>query len=249
MLKKAVLLAFAGAVLASPAAAQDLKEVLNNYYEAIGGLDAWKQVNSMKMTGSLMMGGMGVEAPFTVTTKRPKKVRVEFTFQGMTGIQGYDGETAWQVMPFMGKADPEVMPADQAKEVIEQADFDGVLIGYEEDGHQVELVGLEETEGTEAYKLKVTKKNGDVEYYYLDSEYFIPIKVEGSREMQGRVIEFETILSDYKDVGGLMIPHSIESKPKGAPAGQVVTIDTIELNVEPADSLFVMPEKATEGQQ
>jgi opacity protein-like surface antigen len=104
MLKKAVLLALAGAVLASPAAAQDLNEVLNNYYEAIGGLDAWKQVNSMKMTGSLMMGGMGVEAPFTVTTKRPKKVRVEFTFQGMTGIQGYDGETAWQVMPFMGKA-------------------------------------------------------------------------------------------------------------------------------------------------
>jgi hypothetical protein len=111
------------------------------------------------------------------------------------------------------------------------------------------LVGLEETEGTEAYKLKVTKKNGDVEYYYLDSEYFIPIKVEGSREMQGRMIEFETILSDYKDVGGLMIPHSIESKPKGAPAGQVVTIDTIELNVEAADSLFVMPEKTTEGQQ
>ncbi|MGD8869000.1 MAG: hypothetical protein PVI01_15330, partial [Gemmatimonadales bacterium] len=77
MLKKAIVLALAGVFMASPAVAQDLDEVLNNYYEAVGGLDAWKSVESMKMTGSIMMGGMGVEAPFVITTKRPKKVRLE----------------------------------------------------------------------------------------------------------------------------------------------------------------------------
>lgn len=248
MLKKAIVLTLAGVFLASPAVAQDLDEVLNNYYEAVGGLDAWKSVESMRMTGSIMMGGMGVEAPFVITTKRPKKVRLEFTFQGMTGIQAFDGETAWMLMPFMGKTDPEPMPEDMAKDIKDEADLDGALIGYQEEGHQLELLGLDETEGTKAYKIKVTKKNGDVEYYYLDAEYFIPIKVEGSREVQGRVVEFETLLSDYKDVGGLMMPHSIESKPKGAPAGQVITINTIELNVPADDSLFVMPEKSTEGQ-
>ncbi|MGD8869335.1 MAG: outer membrane lipoprotein-sorting protein, partial [Gemmatimonadales bacterium] len=212
------------------------------------GLDAWKSVESMKMTGSIMMGGMGVEAPFVITTKRPKKVRLEFTFQGMTGIQAFDGETAWMLMPFMGKTDPEEMPDDMAKDVKDQADLDGALIGYKEEGHQLELIGLEQTEGTDAYKIKVTKKNGDVEYYYLDAEYYIPIKVEGSRDVQGRVVEYETLLSDYKDVGGLMMPHSIEAKQKGAPAGQVIAIDTIELNVPADDSLFVMPEKSTEGQ-
>ena len=248
MLKTAIVLTLAGVFLASPAVAQDLDEVLNNYYEAVGGLDAWKSVESMRMTGSIMMGGMGVEAPFVITTKRPKKVRLEFTFQGMTGIQAFDGETAWMLMPFMGKTDPEPMPEDMAKDIKDEADLDGALIGYQEEGHQLELLGLDETEGTKAYKIKVTKKNGDVEYYYLDAEYFIPIKVEGSREVQGRVVEFETLLSDYKDVGGLMMPHSIESKPKGAPAGQVITINTIELNVPADDSLFVMPEKSTEGQ-
>jgi outer membrane lipoprotein-sorting protein len=248
MLKKAIVLALAGVFMASPAVAQDLDEVLNNYYEAVGGLDAWKSVESMKMTGSIMMGGMGVEAPFVITTKRPKKVRLEFTFQGMTGIQAFDGETAWMLMPFMGKTDPEEMPDDMAKDVKDQADLDGALIGYEEEGHQLELIGLEQTEGTDAYKIKVTKKNGDVEYYYLDAEYYIPIKVEGSRDVQGRVVEYETLLSDYKDVGGLMMPHSIEAKQKGAPAGQVIAIDTIELNVPADDSLFVMPEKSTEGQ-
>ncbi|NIN73221.1 MAG: hypothetical protein GTO46_15115 [Gemmatimonadetes bacterium] len=248
MLKKLAALAVV-AVLAAPAQAQDLDEVLNNYYEAIGGLEAWQSVQSIKMTGKMMMGGMGIEAPFTVMAKRPNMARIEFVFQGITGVQAYDGETAWQVMPFMGNPDPEEVPDDQAEDLWETADVDGPLVGWEESGHTVELLGQEETEGTQAYKLKVTMKSGSVQYYYLDAEYFIPIRMEGVREVQGRTVEFETIVSDYKEVGGLMIAHSIEARPKGAPAGQAVTIDLIELNVELGDSLFVMPEKSEEGQQ
>jgi len=247
MLKKAVFLTLAGALLATPVAAQDLHEVLDNYYEAIGGVDAWKSVESMRATGAMAM--MGIEAPFVVTTKRPNKVRIEFSFQGMTGVQAYDGETAWMLMPFMGRSDPEVMPVDMAKDVIDRADLDGALIGWQESGHQVELLGKEETAGTGAYKIKVTKKNGDVEYYFLDSEYYVPIKTEGSSMQQGRMVEFETILSDYKEVGGLMIPHSVEARPKGAPSGQVITIEQVELNVEIDESTFTMPEKEAEGQQ
>ena len=249
MLKKAVFLTLAGALLATPVAAQDLDEVLDNYYEAIGGIDAWKSVESMRATGSMVMAGMGIEAPFVVTTKRPNMVRLEFTFQGMTGVQAYDGETAWMLMPFMGRTDPEVMPIDMAKDVIDQADLDGALIGWQESGHQVELLGKEETAGTEAYKIKVTKKNGDVEYYFLDSEYYVPIKIEGSSMQQGRMVEFETILSDYKEVGGLMIPHSVEARPKGAPSGQVITIDQVEIDIDIDESTFAMPEKEGEGQQ
>jgi len=249
MLKKAVFLTLAGALLATPVAAQELDEVLDNYYEAVGGIDAWKSVESMRATGALVMAGMGIEAPFVVTTKRPNMVRLEFTFQGMTGVQAYDGETAWMLMPFMGRTDPEVMPIDMAKDVIDQADLDGALIGWQESGHQVELLGKEETAGTEAYKIKVTKKNGDVEYYFLDSEYYVPIKVEGSSMQQGRMVEFETILSDYKEVGGLMIPHSVEARPKGAPSGQVITLDQVEIDVDIDESTFAMPEKEAEGQQ
>jgi hypothetical protein len=118
-------------------------------------------------------------------------------------------------------------------------------VDWKDKGHQVELVGMEETEGTEAYKLKVDLANGDVRYHFLDSEYFISIKQEGKTEVQGNEVEFETILSDYKEVGGLMFPHSIESKPKGAPSGQVITIETIELDCEVSSDLFAMPEVVT----
>jgi outer membrane lipoprotein-sorting protein len=244
MLKQLMGLMVLAGMVGTPAAAQDLDEVLGRHYEAIGGLDAWRAVQSMRMTGTMSMNAGAIEAPFTVLVKRPHKARMEFVFQGMTGFQAYDGETAWMVMPFTGNPEPEEMPEDMAKDLQETADLDGVLVDWEESGHQVELVGLEETEGTPAYKLKVTTKDGDVEYHYLDGEYFIPILIESSREMQGRTVEVESILSDYKNVGGLMIPHAIESRPKGAPAGQVITIDQVELNVAIDDSLFVMPVKS-----
>ena len=250
MLKKAVFLTLVGALLASPVAAQDLDEVLDNYYEAIGGIEAWKALNTMRATGSMAMGGMGIEAPLSITVKRPNKARMEFTVQGMTGVQAFDGETAWMLMPFMGRTDPERMPDDMAKDIMQRADIDGSLVGWEDSGHQVELIGKEETAGTEVYKLKVTKKNGDVEYYFLDTEYFIPIKMELSGEMQGRPAEVETILSDYKDVGGLMFPHSIEVRQKGAPGGMMITFEQVEVNIDVDDSMFVMPEKEEgEGEQ
>jgi outer membrane lipoprotein-sorting protein len=241
-MQKTILLGAVVALLALPAVAEDLTldQVLANHYEALGGLDAIKGMDTATFVGRMAMGP-GAEAPFKMFFKRPMMARMEFTMQGMTGIQAYDGETAWMIMPFMGKSDPEVMAEDQAKNMQEQADIDGPLVDWQEKGHKVELIGLEDVDGTEAYKIKVDLANGDVRYHYLDSEYFITIKQEGKTTMQGNEVEFETILSDYKEVGGLMFPHSVESKPKGAPAGQVITIDEIEVGIEVSDDLFAMP--------
>jgi len=229
----------------TPLAAQTLSldQVLAKHYEAIGGLAKWKAVQSIRATGHMALMP-GTDAPFTMTAKRPRKVRIEFTFQGMTGVQGFDGTTAWMIMPFMGKPDPEEMPPEMSKDIIEQADIDGPLVDSKDKGHQVELVGMAEMEGTKAYQIKVTLKNGDVQQYYLDAEYFVPIKIEGTRVMQGNSMDFETILSDYKDVGGLMMAHSIDNRPKGATQGQTITIDTVEVDVAVPDSIFVMPKPA-----
>jgi outer membrane lipoprotein-sorting protein len=247
-MRKTILLGVVAALIALPMVAEDLTldQVLANHYEALGGLDAIKGMDTATFVGRMAMGP-GAEAPFKMFFKRPMRARLEFTMQGMTGVQAYDGETAWMVMPFMGKSDPEVMAEDQAKNMQEQADIDGPLVDWQEKGHTVELIGMEDVDGTEAYKIKVDLANGDVRYHFLDSEYFITIKQEGKTMMQGNEVEFETILSDYKEVGGLMFPHSVESKPMGAPEGQVITIDEIEVGVEVSDDIFAMPAPAAEA--
>jgi hypothetical protein len=236
------LLSVAAHAQTAPSAPSTLSvdEIIAKNVEARGGMDKLKAVKTLRMTGKMVMG-QGMEAPFTLEMVRPKKMRMEFTFQGMTGIQAYDGASGWAVMPFMGKKEPEPVAGDDLKNMEDQADFEGPLVDYKEKGHQVELIGKEDLEGTPAYKLKVTKKNGDVEYHYVDAEQFLELKVEGKQKVRGQEIEGESTLGDYKEVGGLVFPFSMQSKQKGAPGGMTMTIDKIEINPDVAASRFDMP--------
>lgn len=239
---------FAGLLLAglmaAAAQAQTADEIIAKNIAAKGGLDKIKGVQSMRITGKMMVGP-GMEAPMVIETARPHKVRMEFTFQGMTGIQAYDGKAGWSVMPFMGKKDPEPMSADDLKQAEEQADMDGPLVDYKEKGHTVEYLGKDEIEGTPVYKLKITKKNGDIQTLYLDADSYLEIKAEGKTKVRGQEIEGETSFGDYKEVGGLVMAHSIQSKMKGGQGpGQTITFEKIEVNPEIPASRFEMPAAA-----
>lgn len=231
----------------APAVADDLTdvdEIIAKNIEAQGGRKKLDAIKTIKMTGKNMVGG-GMELPISLEIKSPDKIRVDFTFQGMTGTQAYDGKIGWFVMPFMGRTEPEKMPPDQVEAVQEQADFMGPLVDYKKKGHQVELVGKDEVEGSEAYKLKVTKKNGDVEYHFLDAEYFLTIQTKGKREFQGTEMEYEVSYSDFKEVGGVIFPHSIN---QGAMMGTMV-IEKIEINSAISDERFAMPEPKKEEEK
>jgi outer membrane lipoprotein-sorting protein len=225
--------------VAAPAAAQTADEVIAKSLEARGGLDKMKAIQSVRMTGKMTMGP-GMEAPFTIEMKRPRNARMEFTIQGSTGVQAYDGQQAWGISP-MGSRQPEPMPAEMAKELADQADIDGPLVDYKAKGHQVELVGKEKLEGSDAFKLKVTKKDGDVDYYFLDAESYLPVRIEGKRTIRGTEIEGEATIGDYKEVGGLLWPYSIQNGAKGRPEKQSLTFDKIEINPAIDDARFKMP--------
>jgi len=234
-------LLLAGLTLTSAAAwAQTADEIIEKHLQAIGGKDKLKAVQSERITGKMVMG-QGMEAPFTMELSRPNKMRMEFTVQGMTGVQAFDGKTAWAVMPFMGKTEPEAMPAEEVKRMEEQSDMDGLLLDYKEHGRTVEYAGKEDLEGTPAHKLKVTQKSGDVVYVYIDAEQYLQLKQAGKTTVRGQEIESETTFGDFKKVDGLVFPHSIEQKAKGMPAGMVMTISKVELNPSVAADRFAMP--------
>ncbi len=241
MLKKVVFLAAAAALMVAPAQAQSLDDVVENYYEAIGGVDEWKAVRSMRLTGMITMQGMSI--PFTMTFKGGDKVRRDFSVQGMTGSQAYDGEIAWQLMPFQGQTSAQQLPAEQAASMAEDAEIGGPLLDWKESGSQLELLGKADVEGTEAFKLKLTLAEGDIEFYYLDVESFLPIMVEGFEEQQGTQIPYSVTISDYKEVDGLMLAFSRVNESQLVPGGQAVQIDAVEINVEVEDSFFSMPEE------
>lgn len=246
MLRNSLMGLSLAAALAAPASAQTVDEIIAKNVQARGGMDKLKAVQTMKIAGKMTMGP-GMEAPFNLEMKRPKNLRMEFVFQGLTGIQAYDGTTGWAVMPFGGRKDPQPMAPEDVKEADEQADIDGPLVDYKTKGHQVELMGKEKIEGTDAYKLKVTLKNGETRYVYLDAEEFLEIKTEARRMVRGTEREVESIFGDYKEVSGVMIPHSIDSGAKGGQERQKITAEKVEINAAIDDGRFKMPEVKKEA--
>jgi len=215
-------------------------DVLKKHYEALGGYEKLKSINSMKLT--LKFTTQGIEGPAIVFNKRPNKFRLNATIQGMEMVQAYDGSIAWGIYPFGGNPDPQKLSEEQTNNLSEDADIDGALLDYQKKGHQVELMGTEEIEGTETHKLKLTMKSGNIRYIYLDSEYFLPIKITTKVKRGEQEYEVDTYQGDFQDVNGFIMPHSTEVK-MGGNIVRTLTLEKVEINLDLDDSMFIMPEK------
>jgi len=232
------LVALSALLVAARAGAETADDVVARYVAARGGMDKIKAIQSVEMT--IKANQQGIEFPGKMEMKRPGKMRLEMTIQGKTMVQAYDGKTAWTIMPFLGSPDPQVMSADDAKDVIEQSDMDGPLVDYKAKGNAVELIGKEDVEGSPAWKLKVTLKNGDVSYVYIDTETGLNVKETAKRKQQGSEVEIDSFLTNYKPIEGVLFPFAVENKIQGRSLGQF-TIDTVRANVPLDDRLFEMP--------
>jgi outer membrane lipoprotein-sorting protein len=246
MIRKNLILLFAlTLLLAVAASAQTVDDIIKKSTEARGGLQKIKAIKSLKATGKLTITSQGIEIPITLQQKRPNAFRMDATFQGQSVVQAYDGESGWQLNPFQGLNEPDKMAGDDLKEAQEQADIDGPLVDYKEKGNTVELVGKEDLEGTPAYKLKVTLKNGDVRYVYLDAANYLELKVTAKRKSPGGEQEIDIYPSNYKPVNGVLFPFSTEQKIGGQTQIQI-TIDKIDIDAPVDDAVFKMPVKAAE---
>ncbi len=230
------LLALAGVALsASALGAQSpttptADEIIARYIKTAGGIDKIQAIRTLRRIGKFRTDD-GFEAVVVQENSRPSFVREEFSVQGMTGINAYDGANGWKIDPFQGKKDAESLSDEELRGIIEDSDFDEPLINYKQKGNKVEFVGMDQIEGTDVYKLRVTLKSGDTRTYYMDTDSYVPIKYETKRIIRGTPQESETTLGDYKQVGGWFLPFSLETKQKGSSGSQKISFDKIEFNV------------------
>jgi hypothetical protein len=226
---------------------QTAEELVDKNIQAKGGMEKIKAIHSLHMTGKLTGGG-GFTATVTQDGMRPNLVRETFSLQGMTEVQAYDGTVGWQIQPFGGHKDPELMGDDDVRELLRDADFDGPLVDYREKGNTVEYLGHDVVDGDDALRLKVTLKNGDILYYYLDPDTYLEIRKEIQEFIRGSIREKVVDLGSYKPVAGVMYPFSIASGPKSRPdAAQTTTLEKIDVNVPLAKSGFELPASLKQG--
>jgi hypothetical protein len=220
-------------------------QLVSKNIEAKGGVDALRSLESLRLTGKMLVEQGKIELSYLQTKKRPGEVRTEATLQAMTQVEAYDGKEGWKISPFQGRKDPERMSADDVKSLMEDAEIDGPLVDWKAKQSTVDYVGTEDVDGTLAYKLKVVRKNGDVNFVYLDPDHFLEIRILTQRIKHGAQVEVETDLGDYEKINGVFIPFSIETGRKGDPDKQKIVIDKAEANVPVDDAIFHFPATAS----
>ena len=244
--------AFIFFVAAVPAQAQTADEIIDTYFENIGGEEKLKSLEGMKMTAKVNQQGM--EIPLEIVQLKDGRQMTVINFQGKEIKQGvFDGETLWGHNFMTLKA--EKSDAESTENFkLNSNDFPDAFLDYKDKGYTVELLGKEEIDGTETFKIKLVKEpltidgkqEEDVTYYFFDTENYIPIAIQSEiKAGQGKGMTQEITMSDYQEVDGIYFPFSMTQGLKDGQSSPL-TIETIVLNPSVEDSAFEFPEEISE---
>lgn len=236
-----LLLLFAISLLPAALVAQTADDVIAHYLAVRGGLAKIKAVQSERVSGTISFGP-GAEGPFFVERARPLKMHMQLTLNGQVVIRTYDGKSAgWVYNPFVPNPVVEPMPASDLRSIQDEADFDGPFIEYKAKGNQIEFVGKSDVEGKSVNKLKLTNKNGEVNFFYFDASSGFLLKWEGNRHVEDKDVPWVSYFRDYREVDGIKYPFLIEFNAPGTEQIQTITADKIELNIPIDESHFAKP--------
>ncbi len=216
--------------LSLPAFAITADELVAKNLEARGGGDSLRAIKSLHTVGKMRLGG-GIEAKTETFAIAPDRIRFEFSLQGLTAINAWDGKQAWTVQPFEGRRDPQKMSSDDAKDLVLAANIGGSLLDWKAKGSKLEYLGTEDIDGTDAHKLRVTFKNGDSQVLFLDPDHFLEIRTEDHLTIRGQEQVNRTDLGEYARVEGVYFPYE---------QGQN-QIESIEVNTPIDASIFNFP--------
>jgi outer membrane lipoprotein-sorting protein len=232
MKRLSVLGLFVASLLFGTVQAQTVDEVVNKHIEAIGGKDNWMKVNSLK--SEAVMNVQGMDIPMTIYQVNNKASRQEFTAMNMTGYFITRQDSGWTYMPFMGQTAPEPMPADALNMAKDQLDLQD-LLDYGTKGHKVELLGKEDIDGTEAFKLKITSKLGNEKTIFIDTKNYYMIRAIAKVSVNGQVVEAASDFSNYQKLPeGIVVPFTLQTAQSPAP----MNFKKYEVNPVIPDSIF-----------
>jgi predicted Zn-dependent peptidase len=197
------------------------ESVLQDYVSAIGGKDKLMSVKSISASGGMEM--MGQKMTLETVQMAPNKMKMKMAM-GPQVVQDivFDGTKASSAGRVLTEG-PEFEDAKENAMMFPQLE-------YAKMGYTAELKGTEPMKEGAAYKIVLTAPNGNKKTQFYDLKSSLLVKEINTQEGPGgQSMSIESIISDYKEVGGILIPHSI-SVIGAAPVPLNMVMDKIEVN-------------------
>lgn len=222
-------------LVASVCSAQTLDEIINKYYAA-NGVETLEKANSVYIEAKASQ--MGMEIPMVISVKKPNKVKMVMSFQGMDMVTLFDGQKGYMINPMTGSTDPVEIPAEQLGG-IQQYNMlrDNLMEAYK--ANRVKLDGVEDVNGKPAFKLAVTDAEGNVTTTYIDKESYLVVKTVQTVSQMGQQMEVESYVREYMDVNGVKFPKTIVQMVSGNEMGGI-TFEKAEIDRVIDDSVFTI---------
>jgi len=230
---KKLLILLPAILVASVCSAQTLDEIVNKYYAA-SGAELLEKASTLYI--EMKMSQMGTEMPVIINNKKPNKVKVVMSFNGMDIVTAFDGEKGYMINPLTGGTEAQEIPAEQLASIQDYNFFrDNVMDNFK--AGRVKLDGVEDVNGKPAYKLSVTDEAGAVTGAYIDKETFLNVKTTQKVTQMGQEMEVESYVTEYQDVNGIKFPKVIKQIVNGMELGGM-TVDKVEIDKPMEDSIF-----------
>jgi hypothetical protein len=223
-----VCMAFSAGKKNSTAAPITADGIINDYVNAMGGLEKLTSIKNVYMEGVYVSGnGRKIATRKWVVNKQA--MRTESSFSGITSYSIARKDSGWNYSPGRGQHSPEPMTAFLVAANLPNLDIEGPLVNYKAKGYKVTYVGTEEIEGTESYKLETVINDSLTKTFYVDPDSHFIMRVRTKSSMGGRVSTSATDYSNYtKTSDGYVFPMAIGS----------AKYSVIKVNTTISDNLF-----------
>ena len=211
--------------------AQNLDEIVSKHIEAIGGKANWDKIKTLRYEST--MKAQGADIKFTVVIIDDKAMRSDIAVMGMNGFSILNTKEGWNYMPWAGQTKSEAMTPDDVKNAQDELSIKDEFLTYRQLGKTLDYYGMDDIDGTECFKLKMTVKEGKETTFYIDPSNYLVIKKTEKIKANGQENESSTFYSDYKTLPeGIVYPMSTFS------GWQELTTTKVEINPLIDESIF-----------
>ncbi|MFL5765012.1 MAG: insulinase family protein [Bacteroidia bacterium] len=178
------------------------KTVIADYVKAIGGAKALMKIKDVSTVMSTKVQGMDIKV---ITSQKPNKYAMSVKMGEMVlQKQVYDGKVGKQ-SSMQGKKDLEGADLDDIKS---QAVINPEM-NYEKMGYKLNLKGIEEINGKDAYILEVTSPKGKTSTEWYDVESKLKVRASQTTNSEAGPVTSTTDILEYKEVDGVKFPSVI----------------------------------------
>jgi hypothetical protein len=219
------------------AALPKAETILDQSIEASGGKAAFEKMHNTIITGSMEMAAMGIKGTMTITKAEPDKSMAEIEIAGVGSVkQGYNGKVAWEINPMQGAR---LKDGDELAATRREAFFHEE--NWRDEYKKVETVGSDTVEGKDCYKLVLTPNEGSPVTQYFDKKTGLLAKSSMSVTTPMGEIQSDTLISDYRKEGDMLVPHKILQSAGGQEIA--ITLESYKYNVDIPPGKFDLPDE------